>query len=741
MTQLSRRTFLGTSVALGVGVFFGRARNGQVIAAPTSSDFDVNEFIHLSATGVVSIVCARSEMGQGVRSSLPLLMADELGASFEQVHVIQGVGDEKYGDQNTDGSSSVRKSFDRLRRLAAVGRMQLERAAAARWNVSPASCNVHDHAVWHADSKRSFSFADLVGDVAKLPPIEDKQIVLRPRTELKHLGKPYPTLDGHDIVTGKAQFGADMRVEGMLVAVILRPPTVRGSVESFDASAALAVPGVHSVIQMPTLRLSVHFKPLGGVAVLASNTWAALKGRDALKVVWSLGENADYNSVAYREQLFATAREGGKEVRARGDVADAFAKASQVVTAEYYVPHLAHATMEPPVALAQMKNGKCEVWAPTQNPQAARDEVASITGLSKKDVTINVTLLGGGFGRKSKADFVAEAAFLAKESGRPVRVQWTREDDLAHSYYHTVSAQTVKAGLDANGKVTAWQQHTVFPAIPSTFFWLLKSPSSQELGQGFTELPLDVPNISMRVGSAHAHVRIGWLRSVCNIFHAFSAGSFIDELAHAAKQDPVKFCLDLIGPPRRYSAKEAGVSKFENYGQSTDEHPLDLGRYRQVIERVAALSKWGSAQPKNRALGFAAHRSFLADVAVVVAVERNTKQEIVVDEAWVVIDAGTVINMDRVKAQMEGAVVFGMSIAFHGAITFKDGIAEQRGLRDYRLIRINKAPRATHVEVIESDLPPRGVGEPGVPPIAPAIANAIFALTGERHRELPIRVA
>ena len=736
---VSRRTFLAS---VGAALVLGVDQGGVARPLPTDA-LAPNPFVHIALDGTVSIVCHRSEMGQGVRSSLPALVADELGADMARVRIIQADGDEKYGDQNTDGSQSVRQGFDNLRRVGAAARMLLTTAAARRWGVAVAECNAHDHAVWHGASGRSLPFAELVAEAARLPVPADKAIVFRPRAELKHLGKVLPLVDAADIVTGRAVFGADVKLEGLLTAVVLRPPVVGGTLKKLDSSRARAIPGVRAIVEVPrfgggAVHLGPAFKPLGGVAVVAENTWAALRGRAALTVVWDDGEHATYDSGDYRESILAAVRKPGTVARQRGDVDQALKSAARVVTAEYYVPHLAHASMEPPVAVAHVTAAGCVVWASTQDPQTARREVASALGISKSKVTVHVTLLGGGFGRKSKPDYVVEAALLSRAVKAPVRVQWTREDDLAHDYFHTVSAQRFDAALAPDGSITAWRHRTAFPPIASTFFSPKTQPSDEELGQGVTDVPLAIANVRAEAAGAKAHVRIGWLRSVCNIFHAFGVGSFIDELAHARGRDPRATWLEVLGPARHLTTKEAGVSKFENYDASLDEYPIDVGRHRHVIERVTANAGWGTPQPKGRALGLAAHRSFLSWVAVVAAVQADPDGALRVAEVWVVADVGTIVNLDRVRAQLEGAVIFGMSIALHGHISMKKGAVEQTNFRDYRIVRIGQAPRQIHVELIESAAPPGGVGEPGVPPVAPAIANAVFALTGVRVRDLPI---
>lgn len=707
---------------------------------PRDGGLRPNVFVHVApTTGLVSLVCHRSEMGQGIRSSLPVLLADELGADMAHVTIIQGDGDKRYGDQNTDGSSSIRNIYDDMRRVAATARVMLVAVAAKRWGVAASACIARDHAVFHEPTKRSLGFGALAEEAGRLPIPKPADVPFRPRAELRHVGTDLPLLDAPDIVTGKAVFGADVKVPGMLTAVIARPPVVGGKARTFDARRALAVPGVKQVVELPQPRAPYGFQARGGIAVIATDTWAALRGRAALDIAWDAGEsdNVTYDSATYREGLLAGVRKPGKVMRHVGDVDAAFAGAATKLEAEYYVPHLPHAPMEPPVAVAKVVGDVVEIWAATQNPQAAQKEAATALGVPVENVTVHVTLLGGAFGRKSKADFVAEAALLAREAKAPVRVQWTRTDDLQHDYYHAVSAQRLAAGLDARGQVVSWHHRTSFPPIASTFS-NTSTPTENELGQGVLDLPLAIPNVRAEAVDARAQVRIGWLRSVCNIFHAFANNSFMDEIAHARGRDPRDSMLDLLGPARIVSAADLGVAKVPNYGTPLDKHPVDVGRLRSVIERVTEISGWSDRKKNGRALGLAAHRSFLTYVAAVVSVVKDARGKIVVDEVWLVCDAGLVVNTDRVRSQMDGAIVFGTSIAYFGAVTMKNGAVEQTNFRDFRIARMAHAPRKTTIDIVKSEGRPGGIGEPGVPPIAPAIANAVFALTGTRVRELPL---
>ncbi|MBU2675966.1 MAG: molybdopterin-dependent oxidoreductase, partial [Gammaproteobacteria bacterium] len=493
--------------------------------------------------------------------------------------------------------------------------------------------------------------------------------------------------------------------------------------------------------RLPEPTTPLAFNMLGGVAVLASNTWAAQKGREALKLEWDAGANGAHESQAYREELVKAASAPGKAVLTRGDADSALAAASRVHEAVYYAPYLSQAPMEPPAAVAQMtEDGGCEAWACTQNPQSAQDTLAAMLGVDKEKVKVHVTLLGGGFGRKSKPDFIAEAAWLAKETGRPVKVTWTREDDIRHGYFHSVSAQYLKAGLDDNGDTTSLLHRTCFPSISSTFDPNATGPSSGELDLGFLDRPYAIPNIKLEACDAKAHLRIGWLRSVCNIFHAFAGCGFVDELAHVAGADPKDYLLKLLGDERQVDPAN-DEAEYSNYGHPLDKHPIDTGRYAAVINKVADMAGWGRQLPEGHGLGIAVHRSFLSVVGAVAEVSVAENGQLLVHNIWTAIDAGTIINPDRVISQMEGAAIFGMSLALHGEITAKDGAVVQGNYDSYPVIRMSEAPDAIHVHVMESTAPPGGVGEPGVPPMAPAIVNAYFAATGKRVRELPLRNA
>ena len=744
IANLSRRGFLqgivgSGALLLGAHYVPTLLLGEESVAGRTQADLATlhpNMFVGVDIDGTVHIVAHRSEMGTMIRTTLPLIVADELDADWKRVKIEQAIGDPRYGDQNTDGSHSIRNFYDAMRQAGATARFMLIQAAAQQWGVPPADCRTDLHNVVHPATGRRLGYGELASAASKFPVPKKEDLQLKKNDAWRYIGKGRDSNDLIDLCTGKAIYGMDARLDGMVYASVEHPPVFGGKVKSYNEKAPLQVSGVRQAIPIDPFRPPCAFQPLGGVAVIADNSWAAFQGRKKLNVVWDNGPNECYNSDAYRKELQETAHKPGKIIRDEGDVDSAFAKGGTVFEGDYYVPLLAHASMEPPVALAEFKDGRVTAWAPTQNPQAVQAIISQELGIAKEDVVCHVTLLGGGFGRKSKPDYVAEAAVLSKKVGRPVKVVWTREDDIKFDYYNAVAAMYVKAALDEKGRPTAWLQRSVFPPIPSIFDVNAVYGDPSHLQQGWTDMPYDIPNLRVENGPAKAHIRIGWLRSVANIYHAFAVQTFTDELAHRAGRDPAEYLLDLIGAPRTLDLSK---TRYPNYGASFDTYPWETGRLRRVTEMVVEKSGWGKRKSgRGSGIGIAAHRSFLTYVATVVEVEVNDDGDVAIPRVDTVVDAGLVANPEVTRAQFEGAAVFGTSIARSGEITARNGAIEQSNFSDYPVTRMNEAPYQANVYIVDSDAPPAGVGEPGVPPFVPALCNAIYAATGKRIRELPL---
>jgi isoquinoline 1-oxidoreductase beta subunit len=709
---------------------------------PGGAVYDPHVFVSIAKDGTVTIVTHRSEMGTGSRTSLPMVVADEMEADWSRVKIVQAPGNEqKYGNQDTDGSRSIRHFIQPMRACGAATRQMLEHAAALTWGVSDTECRAQNHKVVHLPTGKSLGYGELAAAASALPTPKLSQVNLKDPSQFRYIGKGSVQItDLFDITTGRAKYAQDIAVPGMMYAMVERPPVVLGKAVSYDEAAAMKVPGVIKVVKIDPTAMPAKFAPLGGVAVIAKNSWAAKKGREALNVKWDDGPNASYDSEAFKAKMAEQAHKPGRVERNEGDIDKALAGADKVIERDYYIPHFSHATMEPPAAVCQINGSKAEVWACVQSPGGTRGDVAKALGLKEDDVTVNVTLLGGGFGRKSKCDFALEAALLSKAmGGKPVKVVWTREDDIQHAFYHAVSYQHVTAGIK-DGKVVAWRHRSVAPSLMSNFMPDPHRESSLELGLGLIDTPFNVPNLRLETGEATSHTRIGWFRSVNNIPHAFAMQSMVGELAAELGKDQKDFLLEMIGPPRIVDPRKTVTNELWNYGDPWDTYPVDTARTRRVIEIVADKAGWGRKLDKGHGLGIAVQRSFLTYVATVVEVAVDDKGNISVPRVDTAIDAGFIVNPERVRSQIEGAAVMGLSIAKYTQITFKNGRVQQSNFHDYPVLRIGEGAMdvRTHIVANGIDVPSSGVGEPGVPPFAPALCNAIYAATGKRIRNLPL---
>jgi isoquinoline 1-oxidoreductase beta subunit len=751
--NLSRRVFLqgaGATTALVLGAYVA-PRSLVTAAQAAETSVQPNVFVRIDNAGTVTLTCGRSEMGQGVRTGIPMIIADELEADWRRVKIWQAPGDETKYDppgkdaQNTDGSRSTRHHFDSMREMGAAGRYVLEQAAARKWGVDAGEVYAKDHRIYHSGSDRSFDFGEVV-DVAAEIEVPSGDGALRPklkdRSQWTYIGKDMAVVDSYDMTTGGGHYGADVSMPGMKIAVIARSPVYRGKVRSYDATEALQVQGVEQVVEIPALPddKPAEFRALGGVAVIGTNTWSVMQGRSKLKIDWDGGPNTEHDSSTYDDKLRASARRGGHLVRNRGDVDTALQRAAKVVEAEYFVPYFIHTPMEPPAAIVDANVRPVQIWASTQSPNQTRQYVAEALGLKKGDVECWVTLLGGGFGRKSKPDFVCEAAILSKMVGAPVRVQWTREDEIQNGYYHTASAQYVKAGLDASGKVTAWHHSGAWPSILGLWKPAQKTGSPGEYGLGLIDLPYDVPNIRIENGEADVMIRVGWYRAVNNIQHAFAMNGFANELAEAAGRDPLEFMLELIGDADVLDLAKDGVTDYPNYRDSIEKWPIMPKRLSNALRVVAQKAGYGKTLPQGHGLGLACHRAFHSYVATAVYVVVHDDGSLHIPQVDIAIDCGRYVNPQGVRKQIEGAAVYGNTVARHGKITTTRGAVNQSNFHDYPVSRITDVPRDVRVHIVEdyTHLPPCGVGEPGVPPYAPALINAIYQATGKRIRRLPI---
>ncbi|EGI78138.1 xanthine dehydrogenase family protein molybdopterin-binding subunit [Hylemonella gracilis] len=754
MTQaatISRRTFLQGSVgALTLAVtatgevWAQSARKYGADTMPGGTVDDPLVFVSIAQDGTVTIVAHRVEMGTGIRTSLPMVVADEMEARWDQVKVVQAEANEaRYGSQNVDGSRSMRHFLMPMRRVGAAARQMLEVTAAARWSVPVSQVRAVQHQVIHQPSGRRLGYGELAADAAKLTVPKGEALKLKSQKEFRYIGKgKIHIADAEAITQGRATYGMDTWMPNMVFAVVARAPVLGAKVRTVRSEKALAVPGVLKLVEIPAFAGAPAFQPLGGVAVVARNTWAAIQGRAALEIEWDEGPNRSYDSVAYRNTLEAAVSAPGKPLRDQGNVQAtwATAPAAKKFDALYYLPHLAHASMEPPVATALVKGDRCEIWASVQAPQGALELAAAVLGYTPEQVKLNPLLLGGGFGRKSKPDYVAEAAHVAKTMpGTPVKLVWTREDDIHHDYLHTVSAERLQAVLNDHGLPDSWLHRTAAPTIASLFVQGAKEQQPFEVGMSAINIPFDIRDVRIEVAEVEARTRIGWFRSVSNIPHAFAVQSFIAELAHRAGKDHKQYALELLGPSRKINPGE--LSDQTNYSESPTLYPVDTARYRGVIEAATRGAGWGRKLPPGHGLGLAFAYSFLSYTATVVEVAIDAQGNVQIVAVDMAMDCGPQINPERVRSQMEGGAIMGLSLALTGEISFENGRVKQSNFHDYEVLRHAASPRVIRTHLVNNDfsLPPGGVGEPPVPPVAPALCNAIFAATGKRIRALPIR--
>jgi isoquinoline 1-oxidoreductase beta subunit len=693
---LSRREFVATgTLAFAVSALPALAGGRRI--RQTARSLAPTAFVEITPDGMVTVWVSKSDMGQGVRTSLPMILADELEADWSKVRVVQADAHPQYGNMQTGGSSSVSGLWEPLRKAGAQAREMLVAAGAARWVVPLSECRAEKGAVVHVATGRRFGYGDLVQRAALLPVPENPR--LKTPSEYRLIGTDVAGVDTKDKITGRAQYGLDVRVPDMKYAVVARCPVFGGKMQGYDPKEALAIPGVSAVVEIPT-----------GAAVVAENTWAAIQGRRVLDCHWDEGPGAELDSARISRMLLARAELAGVLARNEGDAPGALAGAARQIESTYEVPFLAHATMEPMNCVADVRPDRAEIWAPHQAPDWAQMEVAKELGLDPAQVTVHTTLLGGGFGRRFLPEEVVEAAQVSRAAGAPVKLVFTREDDMQRDWYRPVSVHRMWGGVDASGKVVAWHHRVVAPSINEQ-----RWPGSVSNGldpdavDGAADLHYAIPNLRVDYGMLATPVPVSWWRSVYASQTCFANECFMDELADAAGRDPVELRRELLAGSPRHLA---------------------------VLNLAAEKAGWGQVQT-GRAQGIAIHH-FFSDTIVAEVAEISIKgSEIRVHRVTCAVDCGLPVNPANARYQIEGAIVYGLTAALKSEITIAKGRVKQSNFHDYPVLRLPDMP-AVEVHFTPGDGVPRGVGEPGVPPIAPAVANAVFKLTGKRVRKLPI---
>ena len=728
--MLDRRDFLKSGAAAGVGLLIcfhldARETSNRAEEQEKKPANPFDAWVRITPDNRVTLILGKSEMGQGAMTSLPMILAEELCVDWKQVKVQHAPTYPQDYDHGTGGSGSVAGSWLPLRRAGAAAREMLVTAAATRWSVNRDTCVAKDGGVLHGARKNFLTYGELAGDAAKLPLPDLKTVPLKNSGEFTIVGRDIPRIDAKEKATGTAKFGIDARVPGMLYAVVARCPAFGGKVKSFDATEAKGVSGVRDVIAIDAVAKGAFTS--GGVVVLADNSWAAMEGRRALKIVWDEGPNASESSETLHKQFLENAAKPGKIVRNDGDADAVLAGSEKRVEATYEFPFAAHATMEPMNCTVLIRQDGAEAWVPTQAPQWAQDIIAGVSGLPRESVVVHTTLMGGGFGRRYQADFVMEAAQVAKATGKPVMVLWTREDDMQHDFYRPASYHRLQGAVGADGKLAAWKHFQTSTSIAA--MWEAKGEENAENSEFGTAvfIPYQTPNFRVEYTLAKSGVPRAWWRSVEHSTSGFVVECFVDEMATAAGVDPYEYRLRLIGEDR----------EIPDFANPKEGKPLNTARQKGVLKLAAEKGAWGMPLPKGVARGIAGYYSFQSYTACVAEVSFKDKV-VKVNRLVYAVDCGRPVNPAGVRAQVESAAIYGLSATLHDAITIAGGCVEQANFNDYKMPRIADTPK-TEVYVVGSNEEPTGIGEPGLPVVGAAVSNALYALTGKRVRRLPIR--
>lgn len=720
--NVSRRKFIKQSGAVAGGLWIGITLPNMAMAKlglAQEAVFNPNAFIHIAENGDTLIYCGRCEMGQGISTALPAAVADELEADWSRVRVQQADGNEEiYGPQATGGSASIRTMYIPMREAGAAAKAMLIAAAAKKWQVPVSDCRADSHFVIHRKTKEKLGYGQLASLAADIPVPEN--VTLKKKPDYKYIGKDIARHNQGDIVKGELTYGVDTKMPGLKYGAVVHCPVFEGKLKSVDTTAALAMPGVEAVVEIP--RMAVPFGSIGGIGIVADNTWTAQQAIKKLVIEWDLGPNKTYDSKAYKAQLAKNVEAPAQKVAERGDIEQAFANATHKLSATYTGGHLSHSPMEPNASVVWVQENSCEVWAATQSPGDIQKVLAQFLDRKPKDILVHVTMAGGAFGRKFKCDYVQEAAALSKAVNAPVQLTWSREEDTRTGYYHSINAQHIEAAIDEEGNVSGWLHRAAFMPIASLFDDTVERAPAGSLGDIFDH-PFGIENMRTESGEAKRHTRIGWYRAVYAIFYGFAFGTFADEIANKVGKDTFTLLNNI----------------YDN--NKKPDQQTQARRSKGVLALAVEKSKWFSRDklPKNQGIGIAVHYSFASYVAMAVLVEMDG-DKIKVLEVDCAVDCGQVLNVDSAKAQMEGAVVMATALSLRTEIVFREGAVVNSNFHNYPVLRINEMPKVRSYFIDNGD-DPTGLGEPGLGPYPAALSNAVFAASGKRYRDLPFQPA
>ncbi len=721
---LKRRNFIKLTVSASGALIAGVHLQSCMPKKPQAEVHQFSPLIKIDTDGWISLIAKNPEIGQGVKTALPMILAEELGANWNKVKVVQADYDKIYNEQWAGGSYAIILNWDLMRTAGAMVRQVLIEAASKKMNLPVEEFITKNSKVFHTKSGDTLPFEELIAEASQIPLPEE--VEFKPTDSFEIVGKSIPQVDLDKLVSGGAEFAIDIKLPEMVYATVLKNPVFEGGVSSYDDADARLVNGVIDIIELNNAayggRLLGPNSPnfVNGVAVIADSTWASFKGAKKIKVVWDNSNSRKENTTELFERFHAQLSNTSIE-RKDGDIAKAKRSAASSFEAIYEVPFLAHATMEPMNCTVDFRADLCEVWAPTQNPEALQEGLIKLFGLKPEQIKIYLPRIGGAFGRRYYVDYAMDTAILSKKIGKPVKLTWTREEDIRHDWYRPGSVQKISASLDKEGMVTGWQ-HILANASRKTSLGREGGPAGTEIDEYDFPAGL-VPNLQLEYGHVLSDVPLGQWRAVAASANAFPVHCFLDELAFLNKMDPIDYFLKFLGPKRMVPV----VGDYE----------FDVERLITVVEKVRQMSGWDTPLPKGQGRGFAARKGAGSFIAEVVTVRTDENEKIKILRVDAVVDCGIVVNPSGAKAQVEGGILEGLCAALYGEITIMDGAAEQSNFHDYKWMRMGEVPEI-HIEFIKNDLPPRGLGEPPLPPAIPALANAIYAATGKRIRKLPI---